>query len=105
MNEGTGKILSEDVTEIIRQRIDTVQDLQVLLDSVDLEDMDDWIIQCTNGQGTFLMNHHMIPSVAYGLTSMFLTIKDLAAKSADPDMVGQVMNAVLSAHTAHAERQ
>ena len=104
MKEHAGQAVRADVAVIIKERLSTLQEFQKSLDSVDLEDMDDWIFMATKSEGKFLMNHHMLPAVAYGLVNMMMTAQSLAAKSPWPQMNAQVQAAIQQAHDDYVDQ-
>ena len=104
MKEHAGQAVGADVAEIIKERLGTIHEFQNSLDSVDLEDMNDWILMATKSEGKFLMNHHMLPAVAYGLANMIMTVRSLASKSEWPQMEEAVQVAVQQAYEDYVDQ-
>ncbi len=105
MKEHAGQAAGPIAAEIIKVRLVTLQEFQDQIDSLDLDNMDDWIYQGVNGKGIFLMNHHMLPSVATALTYMIMTVKALAANSEEPGMAKAVEVAIQSAYRDFLDQQ
>lgn len=64
--------------EALKERIDTIGTIRDVLDNADMSDPNYWIIHASSEEAIFITGQHQMPSIAYALTHMLLSLRGMA---------------------------